>query len=633
MNESMIQEGQVTEEPQEAQPTISQAEVDYWKSEIRASRKFRQKEFIDRIQYKKLIGYYEGIQADPNNSEYLKAACVNEIYPAFESILANAYVQNPTINVKAKNPKAEGNLTPIQEFMIAHGSMPQTPPLTDLMKAAIGYGIEHYGLKGEAQLALFDLLFAGFGCIEVNHKVIKDQSIISQAQDEKQAETFFDKAKSLIEKITNPNNKDDAALKVAAEQQTEKRDSQIDDTYINWWNPLEILFDYRAKVFSRSRYIGKEVEMTIGEFKNEYPAFADKIPVSDYKKLEYSESEDTQDNQIVKLVELQIKRTDGVYGLVTCDSIREAIAFYKRPITTNGFSVKYGCLDKYGTIYPVSRARLAKDSQDELNHYVRVESDTVDRSPRKVAIFEEGLTEAGKTQAKSADVYSVVTKKIPGPVFEAMPVGGVAPETKDLQAIRTENINKLAGTNELAKSGKSESEFATQDNLKNQAFNSQSSLVQDALRDLLVEVIDGLKDIIMQLWDGEYYFKITGLPGGDFWYTPEMGKLTDVLLGDYLIEVDIASAQRRNPMQDRSELTELVMGLMNPAIAGFLQSKGYTLSIGLIEEWIKTFGKNPKVILERMEAMPGMMPGMLAVPPGAPIPGPQPMPMQETAGR
>jgi hypothetical protein len=242
----------------------------------------------------------------------------------------------------------------------------------------------------------------------------------------------------------------------------------------------------------------------------------------------------------------------------------------------------------------------------------------------------DGLTKEGQNAVQSSDVYAICNKKIPGAVFEAMPVGGVAPENKDLQMLNTENINKLIGTNELAKSGRSESEFATQDALKNQAFDMNTSAFEDALGDLLRDSLDTLKDIILQLWDGDYYFKITGEPGGEMWYTPEMGKLPDLLLGDYLIDVDIVSAQKPNPMKQRSEMMELFQIATSPMVTQLLMAEGKKISINFIKELFKAFEKNPDTIIEDIPQQPMLsQPPMGGVPPGGDAPQSFQEPMPE----
>lgn len=590
---------------------IEKDEVIFWKREIESSREFRKEEFIKRIQYESLIEYWEGNQKNEFHPSIDALTILNEIYPGFSSIINYSVYQNPTITTKAKTPLADGSLKPPMSFM---NPMPNIP-LPELMRAALQWATEKYGFKNELQHAMFDLMFAGFACIETNHNITQGQDAYTAEGAEPEQGNIIQKAMDKLSQMAG--GQEDVEAKVTEEQAEAKADTPLDNTYLMWWNPLEILMDYRATVFNRSRYVGKEKDITLAEFKKDYPDYAEKVREAS-SKIKYSKHTKKDNINSVKVTELQIKKKDGLYILHTTDQCDEALQYYKYPIPINGFTIKYGCIDKYGKLYPMSRAMQAKKPQDELNHYATIQMEHADRSQKKVGVFMGGLTPEGKNAVKSSDVYAIVEKSINAAVFEQMPTGGVDPANKDLQNMNLEAINKVIGSNELAKSGQSESEFATQDQLKAQAFSSNSAAVQDALGDIARQNLDTLKDIIMALWDGEYYFRITGIPGGEQWYTPEMGKLPDILQGDYLVDVDIISAQRPNPMKDRQEMNELVQALFSPGVAGFLMSNGVKPSIALIHELIKSYNKNPRVLLEEVQ-MPMPPPvGMNGIPPQAP---------------
>ena len=161
----------------------------------------------------------------------------------------------------------------------------------------------------------------------------------------------------------------------------------------------------------------------------------------------------------------------------------EELDHYRLPIITNGFTLKYGSIDNYGRLYPMSKAKLVKSAQDNINHYVSIQGEHADRAMQKIAYWEGGLTENGKNSIRNNDPYGLVEKNTPGAIFEPIPQGGTIPENKDMQNMLQENINKIVGTTELRKSGRSDAKFATQDALKEQAFQELSDATRDALGD------------------------------------------------------------------------------------------------------------------------------------------------------
>lgn len=602
--------------------SMSKEECAFWQREMESSIQFQRKMFNDRINYYQLVAYYEGIQIpglsyNPSDQygfstterySLSTVAIINEMFPAIYSVINATYNQNPTVSVKAKHPKAEKNVNPLAQFLSSPASSNYEPyPLTALMEGALKFAMKKTGMKEENQMALFDMLVAGFAIVEVNHRVetvrkagkepvIDERTIIDKGVD-KVIDIIEGAAKSLNPGSLIGKTNEEIAEKVISTTEKLEEDVRVDATYVKRWDPTKILFDYRADIFKESRYIAKIVDMTVAEFQDRYPNFKDQVPENSLRDLSFSRHKEDINSKSVRLYEIEIKRPDQNRILVIAPGIQEALDYYEKPVTTNDFSLKYGCVDKYGKIYPMSRARQMKKAQDDLNHYATIQMEHADRQMQKIAYWKEGLTDSGEKALRDNDIYGLVEKKNPGAVFEAVPQGGVTPENKDLQRMMVESINKIGATNELAKSGQSDSEFATQDAIKQQSFNVSISGYQDALEDLVGQEVDAIKDIIMQLWDGDDYFQITGLPGGDQWYQPEMGPLSDLLIGDYLTEVDIMTAERPNPMKNRAEAAELFTLLTNPATRQFLMEKGKDINVQAVENLIKQYGQNPDTIL------------------------------------
>lgn len=619
----------------EPQPLkISKEEVAYWKKEIEAGQKRKKEEFDEVIGYENLVRYFEGFH-NKIGTKIDEIAVLDEFSTALVSVINGTYYQNPTVSVSPTRPEAEAPVQPDLMFMIKN---PNFKPFSraELMKASIDYAVKKCGLKLEAQMALFDLLVAGFCVIECNHRSVPYEQDQTDMVDRDPLETIVDGAKALGEKMVEMfgQAKDGALSDAEIEEQVAKETSSFSDkfqdqTYFKRWDPNEIIFDPRARVFKESRFLTKLVKMSLADFKVYYPKFKDQVPSQFVSETGTAGTKRKQEHKKeVTVAETEIKQKDGsVNVLCTTRGINEALDYRPRAVVTNDFTMKYGCIDKYGKVYPVSRAKKAKKPQDDLNHYVTIQMEHADRSPRKVAVYMEGLSAAGKATQMNSDVYANVEKITPQPVYEAMPQQPVSIDNEKLQLAMKDSVNKHFGTSENAKAGgKSDNEFATQDELESIAFQASTSQVQDSLGDVLREVLDTLKDIIMQFWDGEDYFKVTGIVGGDQWYTPEMGPLADLLLGDYDIEIDISSAARQNPAVERANNVKLMDVLINPATQGFLASKGVSLSLQPIKNVIKSFGNNPEMVFE-----PLPLPPMMPPPPGAmPVPQNEPAPGEES---
>lgn len=608
---------------------ISKEEVAFWKAEIRASLKRQREEFITRIGYETLIKYFEALQMAEGMSMN-EMAIVDEFSPAILSIITSTYNQDPAVSVKPLHPDADQMVQPPLLYLIQN---PDFRPfrLTDLCNASMKYGMKKVGMKDEMQLGDFDLMVAGFTCVEMNHmsepsenSVNTDMAVSEEGQiDNPIVSKIGDALKSGFDSIKRVLTKEEVEEKVSDEIPDEQRVDFSDATYCKRWNPLEILFDSRAVVWKESRFVSKIVKLSIADFNKKYPKFKGRITASSAmaEDITYQGHNNPDNKKVVTLYELEIKKKTGRNCvLVLSNGIDDAIDYYEKSFITNDFSMKYKALDNYGKIYPMSRARKAKKPQDDINHYVTIEFEHVDRAMRKIAVYMAGLSPAGQSAQISSDIYAIVEKITPQNVYEPMPAPSVVPENKEIVILLKDSINKAIGSSELAKSGQSDNEFATQDVLQNQAFQVNTSAVQDALKGLADELLDTLKDIQMQLWDGEDYFQVTGIKGGDQWYKPEMGPLADILVGDYLVESDITSAQKPNPMRDRQDALEYSKFITDPMTVQFAAMHNKRPTMEPINNVVKQFGQNPDMAFEDIQPE-DLMPGAPGMPGQPPMPG------------
>ena len=599
---------------------ISPEEVKFWKAEIRSSLKRQKDEFITRVGYEELIRYFEALQV-VEGAQINQMAILDEFSPGIISIITSTYNRLPSVIVKPAHPDADDTVRPGLLYLLQH---PEFVPfsLSDLVTASLKYGGKKVGMKEEMQLADFDLLVAGFACVEMNHlsespnQATANTDYPDQLSDNPILEKITGGIKSVYDNIKKTLTADEVEEDVASKVQNEKVDF-TDSTYCKRWNPLDILFDSKAIVFKDSRFIAKVVRISVAEFNVMFPKHKGKISASSalVNEMPYQSHLNSEHKKAVTLYQLEIKKKgERNCVLIIADGIENEVDYFEDPIITNGFKIKYQCLDKYGKIYPMSRAKKAKKPQDDINHYLTIQFEHVDRAMRKIAVYIQGLTEAGKSAQKNSDVYGIVEKNTPQPVYEAMPAPQVVPENKEIVALMKDSINQLLQTSKLAKSGESDNELATQDLLENQTFQTNASAVSDALQDLSDELYDTLKDIQMQVWDGDDYFKVTGIDGAEQWYTPEMGPLSDLLVGDYEITSDITTAQKPNPLKDKQEAIEYATFITSPQTIGFCAMHGKRPSMMALNNVVKQFNQNPETAFEDVQ-IPIAGPGGIEQPP------------------
>ena len=80
-----------------------------------------------------------------------------------------------------------------------------------------------------------------------------------------------------------------------------------------------------------------------------------------------------------------------------------------------------------------------------------------------------------------------------------------------------------------------------------------------------------------------------------------MGKLADVLLGDYDVDVDITTAARRNPMTERAKTMEFIQFITSPMIQQYAAMNNKMISFNCLEDAVRDFGKNPNVVFDDID--------------------------------
>lgn len=597
---------------------LTYQEVKFWIDEGKKCIDRQKIELVKRNNYPFLILYYEGIEKVQPSSPFVTTAetyaIINEYFPNTNAKITELMYQNPDILLTATKPNAEEGI--------------------DLMKAALTYGFNKTDALVEQRVALFDMLYAGYCAVEVDH-IIDKGTLVDNLPSEEDIAKREEANKGFIQKTIEAVK--DKIKGVGTQEQIEQSfESELppreeayatnEKTYIRRWSPSDIPLDYRANVLKDRRYNMKRIELTQAEFDAKYPAFKDKVKAAD--NTYNFEKWDNQDHKKkVELYEFQIKKKNYEYwNLVICPSYpEEEIELYKRPYIHNGFNVKIGTLHKYGKLYPISYAQINKKMQDEMNHYVKWLMDVAERTTPKYIIDGNKVKQDGVEALRSANVNDVIKVEgnTAGAITPLQPTQASA-ENKQLLDIFADQKQKLWQISQSRLQGASSAKFATTENIKEVGFQNSNIDIQEGLRLVIVEQMEALKDIIVNFWDGEYFFKVTGgnMPQ---WYIPQkvlnpmtgkemiINPLTDILTGDYEVNIDILSAMRPNKESQKKELVEYVTWLLNVA-RPFLLSKGLDVNPEEIKKTSKLFNLNPETLF-------------IALPP--PMMTPQGLPGQE----
>ncbi len=606
---------------------LSPADIKFWLAEAKSCEDRQRVELIQRNNYPFLINYYEGIEqidaAYPHVGTAQKLSIINEYFPNTNSLISEIMYQNPDIIIEALKPEAEKG--------------------QHLMKSALQYGFNKADALIENRVALFDMFFAGYCAVEVDH-LTEDNGkksltlIPDEEQMIKNQQGMMQKAINKIKQALNPEEAEENLAKEAPDK--EESFGTVERTYVQRWNPLDVPLDWRARNLKERRYNLKKVWLSKAEFDVKYPNFKDKV-TTESTNFDFATHEQAVHSKKVLLYEFQVKKRGNEYWtIIVCPTITsEEIDIFKRPYATNGFNMKIGTLHKYGKLYPISFAQINKKMQDEMNHYVRFMMEVAERNIPKRLYDKNKIKDLSALESTAVNAYTPVDGSPTGSVQEVQPTQ-VSIENKELLAIFKNQKEKLWSVSESKIGGKSNANFMGEVAIQEQGFQNKQIDVQEGLRHLIREELDTFKDIIISFWDGQFFFKVTS---GEkpFWYTPQMGQdpndpskqivlnpLTDILTGDYDIDVDISSSLRPNKERRKAEIVDFLKFIFQPGILQFIQSQSKTLNIEEIKKISREFGFNPETLL--IDYTP---PAPIAVPGAGGAPGEEQLTPEEDAKR
>lgn len=570
---------------------LSTAELRYWISEAEACETRQKASLEKRNNYPFLINYYEGVERINATSPYLSTAeaysILNEFFPNTNAIISEIMYQNPDIVSEATKPSAEQN--------------------ERLMGSALTYGFKKIDALTENRVALFDMIYAGYSCVEVDH--IQDSETPLMLPDGEEKKNIIGKA---VDKTKEFLGMKEAEEKIEGEMSTQEEKYAIPEkTIIRRYNPLNVPLDWKAERLKDRRYNLKKIWYSKAEFDIKYPDFKDKIFPTEKEKFAYATKQADVHSKKILIYEFQIKHRDNKYwNLCISPSYTESeLEYYPRPYTTNGFNMKIGTLHKYGKLYPISFAQVNKKIQDEMNEYMRFMMRVAERNIPKYLVDKNKVKPDAISALRSTEVNDIaeIDGNTSGAV-EALKPTNVSVENKELIAMFKQQKEKLWATSETRLSGKGGADFMGELEIQEAGFQASKGDIQEGLRDLIVQELETLKDIIVTFWDGEYFFKITGGEKPQ-WYVPQMvmnpmtqqpmveNALTDILTGDYELKIDISSSLRPNKERKKKEIVEFLTWLLSPVTFQYLMSQGKTVNIDEVKKAGQQFGFNPETLL------------------------------------
>ena len=164
---------------------LNPATIKFYLNEAKSCGDRQRIELIQRNNYPFLINYYEGFEEVDTKYPHVgagqKLAIISEYFPNTNSLISEIMYQNPDIIVEATKPEAEEG--------------------QPLMKSALQYGFDKADALLENRVALFDMFFAGYCAIEVDHLTDENaKKSLSLVPDEEQMQK---NQTGIVQKIVN----------------------------------------------------------------------------------------------------------------------------------------------------------------------------------------------------------------------------------------------------------------------------------------------------------------------------------------------------------------------------------------------------------------------------------------------
>ncbi len=577
---------------------LTYEQVSYWLKEITSCEERKKKELLARNNYPRLIEYYEGNQFLENESKTLRKMVKNDYFPNTNSLIAEIMYQNPDVIATATRPEAEGESGRDER----------------IMKSALSYAFNKLDALTENRIALFDMFYAGFCAVEVNHKAerVSKESPDRETEKETQKEQgFFSKAIDTVKEKIGLSAQKTEEKELSTLATDEENYSLDEETYLRRWNPLNVGFDYRAERIRDIKYVYKIIRKTPAEFNAQYPDYTNKVHSS--QDIDYTKHTDINHKSLITYYEIQVKRKGNKFEtfVIAPSFQKEEIDYFERQFTSNDFDLKIGVLDEYGKLYPISRSQINKSTQDDTNNYLTHMMEVAERNIPKRGYDKNKVKDDGIIALNSKFVNDNVPVDGGADSIWPIPATEVSKTNKEMLGILQQNKEQLWGVSAPRLSQRTDAEFMGELEIQEAGYQEKRLDIQEGLRKLIRAELNGLKDIIVALWDGEYFFKITGGAKPE-WYTPQidpisgivLNPLNKVLRADYELDVDISSALRPNKEQRKVEFIKYLTWLFSAPVAAYLTAQNKTINFDALKKSASEMGLNPESLF--MDLQPSM---------------------------
>jgi len=560
---------------------ISTEEVEYWHNEIKLGRAFRKKYFYDDESGTgraiDCLNYYLGKHKIYDEGVEIPIAD-NQISPIVKTFLAAILFQNPEILVRLLRKS-------------------QIPYQKEITKSVFSYFQTELKMDWQNQLCIFDSFITGVG--------LKTNGYDSELDE-------YDEVTKVKEKVKKRKGLGRGKGWETVEEEIEKELRRKREWIVKEFpynlrhSPFMCIPDPRAKC--ALPYDGKwlclEYDLPFYEVKGNKnfqntselaPNGAigtdkDKIVWDDYKKA------------MCRLYQIQISRSDGMYILTLCKDYDKPIRYIKYPFKVEGFLTTFLTLnDTCDTFYPPNDIEGLIPLQDEVNYIQSRIVEAIYKFLPKVGLNSDFFRDEQEivSAVEKNELGSILVNRGQATPNQAIQVLNFNLDLQDklivLQNLRNE-MRLLSGVTEAELTGQTDAKTATEANIGARGSFARIIARRERVRRFLKEDLRKFKQICMQACDWPLITKITGLNDVDpmtgqmiteQWV--KLNRVADYIVGEYELDVDIASGQVPNPELKRRQILETANFLFSPLVEQSLAREGMKIDKTLlIKEFLRT---------------------------------------------
>lgn len=562
--------------------------IDRWRTEISLAEDFRNKEFGEYTDKKRVkagenIDYFEkGFSTGLYSADEYNTTTINFFHVIAKLIVPSLYFQNPQVMTKPKR-KTDQDSAPYAKGIMNHF-------------------YKEIGVDSENETAVWDAYVLNRGIAKVGYATKFGMDI--EDDEKKTKKNIIDRT---LEKLGLKKPEEKEVIRPEINQKI-----VAEYPYVKWVSPFKFLIDPRARNIDEALWVAEEFDKTVGELKrnkfykntSQLKGTSPDFPTEMGINVPQTEIDEFS---IVRVYEIHYRNRSKMYRLVIAkdgDVFQEL--YHEQSIyKIDGFQYDILEFNRHGHLqFKRSDLTKIKNLQDRLTSTFDMILDQIDRFIPKVAYDSTAVSVNGVKALRDGNIGALVEcNKNPREVIAEINLTQLKADLKAVIDQMVTVITMMTGVTQAKILGISSGDTATGENIAQGGENIRLADMSKSVQQFVNKQATKIWQIVTQFVDLEELEIITGESGVNpatgqptySWLADiDSGMSEKLIQGQYAFDIEVGSTQKVDSALITKRIENLISILGRTDVIALMQQQGKKVDLAeILRLWLLN---NPEIV-------------------------------------